>query len=227
MIQGIYAITDDRGGTPADFVHRMEQAWAGGAAAIQIREKSADRNWLTEVAVELIRRGWKRGNDHCRLYLNGSLVPHWPWHLTMPDGLHLGAGNGDAAWEWLADGAGCGAGTLPWIWSAHSAAEAEAAFGRGAAAVTISPIFPTASHPDQEPGGLELLRETVERCPGRTVIALGGISPGRLASCRRAGASAVAMIGAAFGHGYVEQAVRSLVTEWDGAVSGPDSGDFK
>ncbi len=77
--------------------------------------------------------------------------------------------------------------------SAHSLGEVRAAREAGADYVTLSPIFLTASKPGYGPAlGLAVLREAAGVMP---VVALGGIDPGTAASCREAGAAAVAVMG--------------------------------
>lgn len=59
--------------------------------------------------------------------------------------------------------------------------------------VTYSPVFPTSSKPGHPGTGTAALRRFVEqvRVP---VLALGGITPNRVASCREAGAHGVAVL---------------------------------
>lgn len=239
MITGIYAITPGRTNNDMvslrQLVAAMEDAAQGGVGAIQIREKHATSDWLLALAIQLIPLGYGRpitsrsdplsalnpSRTRPLLILNGACVPHWPWHLLLPDALHLSAGNAQTARRHLAEAAGCGALRLPCIWSAHDPMEARAALDQGAAAVTISPIYPTTSHPGQSAGGIDLLRKTVDNCPGRKVIALGGIGPGRVAACRQAGASAVAVISGVFGQDSVTKAAKTLVEEWSSACHLP------
>ena len=95
--------------------------------------------------------------------------------------LHVGA-RGDGAEA---------AGDVGWGVSAHAPAEVGAAAREGAAYATLSPLFPTATHPDAVPLGLGALR----RCgPGLPVLALGGITPQRARQARDAGAWGVAVL---------------------------------
>jgi thiamine-phosphate pyrophosphorylase len=82
--------------------------------------------------------------------------------------------------------------------SAHSTEEVFAAAGAGADAVTLSPIFASASKPGYGPAlGLERLSEVAAASP-LPVIALGGIEDeGSVRACLDAGAAAVAVMGAA------------------------------
>jgi thiamine-phosphate pyrophosphorylase len=107
-------------------------------------------------------------------------------------GVHLPAG-GDvkAARTLLRPGA--------WVSiSTHGLEEALAAAHAGADAVTLSPIFASASKPGYGPAlGLERLGEVAARSP-IPVIALGGIEDeAHVRACLKAGAAAVAVMGAA------------------------------
>jgi thiamine-phosphate pyrophosphorylase len=81
--------------------------------------------------------------------------------------------------------------------STHGREEAMAAAAAGAHAVTLSPIFSSASKPGYGPAlGLERLAEIAAALP-IPVIALGGIEDGaRVRACFAAGAAAVAVMGA-------------------------------
>ena len=107
-------------------------------------------------------------------------------------GVHLAAG-GDvaAARDHLRPGA--------WVSiSAHGLEEVLAAAKAGADAVTLSPIFASASKPGYGPAlGLERLGEVAAVSP-IPVIALGGIEDeAGMHACLEAGAAAVAVMGAA------------------------------
>ena len=81
----------------------------------------------------------------------------------------------------------------PLGYSAHTADEALLAQAEGADFVFLGTIFASASHPDRAPAGVELLRRAVPRL-GVPVIAIGGITPGRVAEVRASGAWGVAAI---------------------------------
>lgn len=87
-------------------------------------------------------------------------------------------------------------GTTMWLSvSAHDLDEVRAAAVDGADAVTLSPVFATASKPGYGPAlGLERLSEAAAAST-IPIIALGGIGPGTASACRAAGAAAVAVMG--------------------------------
>ena len=95
--------------------------------------------------------------------------------------------------------------------SAHSPAEAAAAFAAGADYVTASPVFATASKPGYGPvldaGGLASI---VAAAPG-PVVALGGIGARNAAACLAAGAAGVAVMGAIMRAGDPRATIEALL----------------
>lgn len=75
----------------------------------------------------------------------------------------------------------------------HSIDEVRAAAGAGFDYVLLSPIFPTQTHPEATPLGLEALKSAC-RAVRIPVFALGGIGPDNLADCLQAGAHGIAAI---------------------------------
>jgi len=79
--------------------------------------------------------------------------------------------------------------------AAHDAREARRAARAGADIVLLSPVFPTASHPDRPALG-PLRLAAVVRALSVPVLALGGVSTANVRRVWRAGAAGVAGIGA-------------------------------
>jgi len=77
--------------------------------------------------------------------------------------------------------------------SAHDQDEAQRAAHDDADYVSFSPVFPTTSKPDHPSAGLAALRNV---CAGVSipVLALGGLTPERVAGCLDAGAHGVAVL---------------------------------
>jgi thiamine-phosphate pyrophosphorylase len=122
--------------------------------------------------------------------------------LDPVDGLLILAGRPDLAGKSLVDGVHLAAGDpVPAVRppilgrSCHDAAELAHATGEGCDYVTLSPVFPSPSKPGYGPplgpSGLAGLRSS----SGPAVYALGGVTPGRVAACRSAGAYGVAVMG--------------------------------
>lgn len=78
--------------------------------------------------------------------------------------------------------------------SCHNRQEAEKALAAGFDYVFLSPVFPTKTHPDARPLGLDSLREICDQFPALPVFALGGVSAENETACRMAGAHGVAGI---------------------------------
>ena len=76
----------------------------------------------------------------------------------------------------------------------HSPAAATAAESEGADYVVYGPIWASASHPGVAPVGIDALVEVV-RAVGVPVLAIGGVTPERVAECHDAGAAGYAAIG--------------------------------
>jgi thiamine monophosphate synthase len=75
----------------------------------------------------------------------------------------------------------------------HSVEDVQAAAAAGFDYALLSPIFPTATHPEALPLGLPALKVACKavRIP---VFALGGVGPDNLADCLHAGAHGIAAI---------------------------------
>jgi thiamine-phosphate diphosphorylase len=78
--------------------------------------------------------------------------------------------------------------------SVHSVGAAEVAASEGADYVVYGPIWASASHPGVAPVGIDALAE-VARAVGVPVLAIGGVTPERIAECHDAGAAGYAAIG--------------------------------
>ena len=87
--------------------------------------------------------------------------------------------------------------------SAHSATGAAHAARGDADYATFSPVFPTRTHPDAVPTGIDPLRLAADRS-GLPILALGGITPPRARIARLVGAHGAA-------------AISSLLFAWDEA----------
>jgi len=80
-----------------------------------------------------------------------------------------------------------------WIGAAvHSVAEARAAAQGGADYLLVGPVFRSASHADHPPLDPQALRAVVAL--GLPVVAIGGVTPERVAQLRRAGVYGLAAI---------------------------------
>ena len=77
--------------------------------------------------------------------------------------------------------------------SVHSLEDAVAAEVEGADYVIFGPVWPSSSHPEVEPAGVEALGRVA--CAVRIpVVAIGGVTAERIEECHRAGAAGYAAI---------------------------------
>ncbi|HEX6938737.1 MAG TPA: thiamine phosphate synthase [Longimicrobiales bacterium] len=85
-------------------------------------------------------------------------------------------------------------GAAAWIgYSAHAAEEAASAVRAGADFVVLGTVYPTATHPGEPGAGVGRIREGAA-VAGAPVVAIGGITPGRVGAVLRAGAYGVAVL---------------------------------
>jgi thiamine-phosphate pyrophosphorylase len=105
--------------------------------------------------------------------------------------------------------------------SVHDRAAAAAALTAGADYVTFGPVFPSLSKPGYGPGvgACDALAALAGAWPGR-IVALGGITPANAALCRKAGAAAVATLGAVMAAARPEEVVAGFIE----SLAGEDGG---
>ena len=174
----LHAITDERIARRADLDHVARALAVAGGANLALHARGRALSGL----------------EHYDLSFHLSNVPA---ALFVNDRL-------DVALAVKAIGVQLGAASLPvsaarrlhaawWIGkSVHDFAAAEAAKAEGADYLLVGPVYPTATHPDRPPLGLQTLGE-ISRL-GLPVIAIGGISPARARAVRAAGAYGAAAI---------------------------------
>jgi thiamine-phosphate pyrophosphorylase len=159
-------------------------ALRGGCRWISLREKDLPAEDQAALALRLVRLAAPLG---ARLMLHGD--PQIAREMAL-FGIHLPAGGDVRAARAML-------GPTGWVSiSTHSLGEILAAAAVGADAVTLSPIFSSASKPGYGPAlGLEALAESARRS-AVPIIALGGVTDGSsLRACLEAGASGVAVMG--------------------------------
>lgn len=183
-LPGIYAITPEPGADVDAFLARIERGLQRGIRLVQWRAPCLDPTRYRELAVELLRLARAH---HARLLLNAD--PSLALELGA-DGVHLNARRLQST------------SVLPQrradflvVASVHDAKEMARAEHLGVDVVVISPVRPTASHPDRAaigwPGFEALLALT-----GLPAYALGGLAGQDVDAARRSGALGVAGISA-------------------------------
>lgn len=98
--------------------------------------------------------------------------------------------------------------------SCHSAAEVAATEASGADYASLSPIFLTQSKPGYGPAvGVENLA-AIAKGTTLPLVALGGLTPERVAACREAGAKGIAVMGEIMRADDPARVMRAFVEAW-------------
>jgi len=96
--------------------------------------------------------------------------------------------------------------------SVHTVEDARAAVAEGADFLVVGSIYRTASHPDREPAGPELVTRAARL--GVPVIAIGGVTSERVPELKNAGAYGVAAIRALWRAGDPAAATIAMLSPW-------------
>lgn len=124
------------------------------------------------------------------------------------DGAHLGVRSLSVAVARRLLGPGVRVGA-----SVHSLAEAEAAAEEGADWIFAGTIYGTPSHPGREPAGPAFAGDVARAARGAPVLAIGGVTPGRVHNVLEAGAAGVAVIRGVWDAPDPAEAVRRYLEE--------------
>ncbi|WP_292426759.1 thiamine phosphate synthase [Methanoregula sp.] len=195
----LYVITDETIAAGRTHTEIARLAIAGGADAIQLRDKCCGTRELCRTGRQIREITRKTGtlfivNDRLDVAL-----------ACGADGVHLGQGDlrVDVVRQLAPRSFVIGV-------SVGNAGEAVNADKAGADYVTLSPVFSTTSKNDAGPGhGLAALRE-IRAEVSIPVIAIGGISRDNVGAVIGAGADGVAVISAVVGQSDIMAAARDL-----------------
>lgn len=196
----LYLVTDRRqtGGRP--LAPLVGQAVAGGLRVVQVRERDLATRDLLDLSRELCGLVRARGG---RVMINDRV------DLALAlgaDGVHLRSDSLPVAVARRLLGADRLLGV-----SAHSPDEVARAESDGADFVVLGPVYETPSKREYGPPiGLRPIEEAGRRCR-IPVFAIGGITVGRVAEVRRAGARGVAVVSAILSAGSAESATRQFL----------------
>jgi thiamine-phosphate pyrophosphorylase len=196
-IAGLYAVTPDTADTEG-LAARVAAALAGGASAVQYRNKTADPVLRRAQAAALARVHALRG---------GLLIINDDAQLAAEvgaDGVHLGEDDASilTAREIVGPDRLVGASCYDDLEHARAAVVA------GADYVAFGSFFPSSVKPGARRAPIELLEAA--RGLGVPVVAIGGITAENAGALVEAGADAVAVISAVFAAADVENAARQF-----------------
>ncbi len=199
LLRGIYVITDSDLYPGRDASQIAQAAFAGGACAVQLRDKRAPRHELVETARRLNAMAKHCGalflvNDHVDVALASSA-----------DGVHLGPEDMPPrdARALLGPDALIGV-SVSSVEEAAKAAPYASYFGVGA-------VFGSSTKKDAGPPiGVAAIREICKAYPTHPVVAVGGITEENVRAVADAGAAAAAVVSAVVTAPEMEQATRKL-----------------
>jgi thiamine-phosphate diphosphorylase len=195
----LYVILDRSAARDRDLGALLESIIAGGVRMVQLREKAWPSGRLLPLAERLRARCRAAGvtfivNDRVDLAL-----------AVGADGVHLGQDDlpSRAARPLLRPGMILGRST-------HSVEQARAAMAEGADYIAVGSMFPTATKPDFELVGPDLIRKLRPEIPV-PLIGIGGITPANVGEVVGAGADGVAVISAVCGADDPTEATRRFL----------------
>jgi thiamine-phosphate pyrophosphorylase len=201
-LHGLYAVTPDTSDT-RDLAARAAAAIAGGACAIQYRNKTADRSLRRAQAAALARVQAAHGallivNDDAELAA-----------AIGADGVHVGENDASilAARELV------GPDRLVGVSCYNEFERAQAAVAAGADYVAFGSFFASTVKPGARKASIDWLARA--RTLGVPVVAIGGIDAHNARELVRAGADALAVISAVFAEPAiddVENAARAIAS---------------
>ncbi|NPV26002.1 MAG: thiamine phosphate synthase [Firmicutes bacterium] len=198
----LYVITDQQLSSPRSNREVITQALAGGATAVQLREKALPERQLWQQAVELREITARAGaafiiNDRVDLAL-----------AVDADGVHLGQDDlpAEVARKLLGPGKILGI-------SVTSVAEALAAQAAGADYLGVGPIYPTTTKSDaRDIVGLAGLKE-IRQVVSLPLIAIGGINLTNIREVISAGADGIAVVSAIVTAPDIAKTTQEMLTE--------------
>lgn len=205
----LYAVTDRAWLRGRTLYEQVEEALAGGATCVQLREKTLDDGAFLAEARALLPLCHRYGAP---LILNDRL------DLALAcgaDGVHVG--QDDLPVEEVRRRAGRG---LIVGVSAHNVAEARRAYEGGADYLGSGAVFGTATKADVTPLPLETLAAVCAAVP-IPVVAIGGITRENLPRLAGTGIAGAAVVSGIFGAADITAAARELRALTDAAVQHP------
>ncbi len=176
-----YLITGEDPRQPEAFLGRLQTCLAQGLRLVQLRAHRLSDGDYAQLAA--------RAHACCQAYGARLLLNRDPRRVRdLPqDGLHLSSAQlRNCSDRPVAPSQLLGV-------SCHTAEELQRAAALGADYALLSPVLPTATHPDAKPLGWEQFRQLVQQAT-LPVYALGGVGPQHLSTAIQCGAQGIAAI---------------------------------
>jgi thiamine-phosphate diphosphorylase len=204
-IAGVYVVTDRFINPSRSHVDIAKAAVAGGACAVQLRDKEATTRQLLE---------WARAIRDITLRTDTLFIVNDRVDIALAadaDGVHVGDDDMPVPVARRLLGAGKIIGR-----SVANEDEALKAVTEGADYVSIGSVFATSTKPDAgEPVGVEMVRRVRQVLPpDYPLVAIGGITLQNAAAVFEAGADAVAVVSAVVCADDPVEAVKQLKQLW-------------
>lgn len=204
-IEGLYVIIDPEHTDGRPVLEVAEATLSGGAAAVQLRDKSGARGKLLETA--------RRMQEMCAKTGAVFIINDWVdiARLANTDGVHVGQKDIP-----VADTRSLL--SLTQIIGTSNALLQEAldSESKGADYIAVGAMFETSTKTDTRPAGVETLRQ-VKGSVGAPVIAIGGINESNIEQIAEAGADSACVATAVTKAKDPEAATRKLVELFGGA----------
>ncbi len=194
-LRGLYAITASVSDAPSDLEKQVRDAIAGGARAIQYRDKSNDH---VRRRSEARRLTVVCADSAVPLIINDDVELA---HEVEAAGVHLGRDDADVA----AARRSLGEDRLIGVSCYNDLSLAAAAQAEGADYVAFGSFFPSATKPQAVHADMALLRRAARELT-LPIVAIGGITPENGRQLVEAGASMLAVVQGVFGQPDVEKA---------------------
>jgi thiamine-phosphate pyrophosphorylase len=203
--RGLYLVTDDRL-EDAPLLERLSAALDAGADVVQLRDKRPGRGRSYDLGKRVAERCRAAGalfivNDFADLAV-----------ALEADGVHVGQDDLPPA------AARAVVGPARLVGLSVSAVDEAVAVDGAADYLGFGSLFPTATKPDAEPAGPDLLAEARRQLgPSLPLVGIGGVSAANAPTAIRAGADSVAVVSAIFGADDVARATRDLLAAIENA----------
>ncbi len=194
----LYAVTDSGWVGRQTLYEQIEDALAGGATMIQLREKTLADDAFTEEAAKV--------KEICRRH-QAPLIINDNVEVALrsgADGVHVGLEDAPVAWirEKAGDNFIIGA-------TAKTVAQAQAAEAAGADYLGVGAVFPSPT----KKNAIRITTEDLQKiCQSVSIpaVAIGGVSLENVAELKGGGMDGIAVISAVFGAADVKKAAQEL-----------------